>query len=131
MKIWKQKKAGKSARKRKTTHGLDRMIVKMCFSTGSSSCRKLSSGLAAQTFVVHGKTINSRLSEVDLKAYRPRKKPSLTEKMKASRHAWAVEHSDWTSTDWEQVKKVGLALISTLYLQTKLFARLFSRMNQT
>ena len=42
--------------------------------------------------------VNRRLCEVGLKAYRPRKKPCLTEKMKASRHAWAVEHSNWTST---------------------------------
>ena len=66
----------------------------MCLSNRRSSRRKISSGLAAQGFVVHRRTVNRRLSEVGLKAYRSRKKPRLTQKMKASHHAWAVEHSD-------------------------------------
>ena len=102
------KRAGKCGRKRKTTPRLDRKIVNMSLSNRKSSCRKISSGLAAQGFVVHRRTVNRRLCEVGLKAYRPRKKPRLTEKMKASRHAWAVEHSDWTAKDWEQVKKICL-----------------------
>ena len=78
------------------------------------------------------RTVNRRLREVGLKAYRPRKKPRLTKKMKASRHAWAVERSDWTSTDWEQVKKFSLVHsgFDFNYILTKLFARLFSRLNQ-
>ena len=47
------KRAGKCGRKRKTTPRLDRKIVKMCLSNRRSSCRKISSGLAAQGFVVH------------------------------------------------------------------------------
>ena len=100
------KRARKCGRKRKTTPRPDRKIVKMSLSNRRRSCRKISSGLAAQGFVVHRRTVSRRLFEVGLKANRLRKKPRLTEKVKASRHAWAVEHSDRTSTDWEQVKKV-------------------------
>ena len=71
-------------------------VVTMCLSNKRSSRRKISSGLAAQEFVVHRRTVYGRLCEVGLIAYRPRKKPRLTDKMKARRHAWAVEHSDWT-----------------------------------
>ena len=67
--------------------------------------QKILSGLAAQGFVVHRRTVNRRSCEVGLKAYRPREKPRLTVKMKAIRHAWAMKPSDWTSTDWEQVNK--------------------------
>ena len=104
----------------------------MCLSNRRRSCRKISSGLAAQGFVVHKKTANRRLFEVGLKAYRPKKKHRLTEKMKAGRHAWVVEHSDWTLTDWEQVKKICLAhsCFDFNCILTKLLARLFSLMNQ-
>ena len=96
------KRTGKCGRKGKTTPRLDRNIVKMCLSNRRRSCRKISSGLAALGFVVHKRTVSRRLFKVGLKVHRPRKKPRLTEKMKTSRHAWAVEHSDWTSMDWEQ-----------------------------
>ena len=83
--------------------------------------------------MVHKRTINRTLCEVGVKAYIPRKKPSLTETVKASRHAWAVEHSDWTLTDWEKVKKVCLVHsgFDFNFTLTKLFGRLFSRMNQS
>ena len=82
--------------------------------------------------MVHRRTVNRRLCNVGLKANRPRKKPRLTKKMKASRQAWAVEHSNWTSTDWEQVKNVCLVHSGFDFncILTKLSARLFSRMNQ-
>ena len=77
------KKAGKSG-KCKTIPRLDRKIVETCFSNRSSSCRKISSGLAAQGLWYIKKTFNRRLCEAGLKAYGPRQKPRLTEKMKAS-----------------------------------------------
>ena len=46
-------RAGKCGRKCKTTPRLERKIVKMCLSNRSSSCRKISSDLAAQEFAVH------------------------------------------------------------------------------
>ena len=125
------KRAGKCGRKHKATPILDKNIVKMGLSNKRSSRRKISSGLAAQEFVVHRKTVYRKLCEGGLKAYRPRKKPRLTDKIKARRHVWAVEHSDWTSTDWELVKKVCLVHCGYDFncILTKLFGRLFSRMN--
>ena len=48
---------------------------------------KISSVLASQRFVDHRLTVRRKLCKVSVKAYQPRKKPYLTEKMKAS-----VEH---------------------------------------
>ena len=90
------KRVKKCERKRQTTPRLDRKIVKMCLSDRRSSCKKISSGLAAQGLVVHRRTVIGKYCEVGLKAYRPRKKLRLTKKMKASLLAWAVEDSDWT-----------------------------------
>ena len=100
----------------------------MCLSNRKSSCRKISFGLAAQEFVVYRRAINKRLCEVGLKAYIPRKKPRLTEKTEASHHA-CVEQSNWTSTDWEQIRKVCLVQSGFDFNFIKLFARLFSRTN--
>ena len=63
------KRAGKCGKKRKTTHKLERKIVKMCLSNRTSSSRKNLSGLAAEGFVVHKRTVNRRFCEVGLKAY--------------------------------------------------------------
>ena len=86
MKIWRQNEQEKAEENVKPPP-LDRKIVKMCLSNRRRSCRKISSGPAAQGFEVHRRMVNRRLFKVGLKAYRPRKKPRLTEKMKASRHA--------------------------------------------
>ena len=48
--------------------------------------------LAKQGIVLNRKTINNRLLEQGLRAYRPRKKPRLTQKMKDARYQWAMEH---------------------------------------
>ena len=88
------KRVGKSGRKRKTTPRLDKKLVTMPLSESRSSCLKISSVLASQGFMVHRQAVNRRLCEVGQKAYRPRKKPRVTEKMKACRRAWTEQHTD-------------------------------------
>ena len=66
------KRAEKCEGKRKTTPRLDKQMIKMCLCSRRSLCRKIPSGLAAQGFVVHRRTVNRRLCAGGLKAYRPR-----------------------------------------------------------
>ena len=68
-----------------------------------ASSRKLSSELAKEGFEISRRTVNRRLQEAGLQAYRPRKKPRLTVKMKEDRLRWAREHQNWTTEDWERV----------------------------
>ena len=95
---------GKCGRKRKTTPRLDRKIKAMALKDRRASCKKLSMELAKQGDILSRRTINNRLLEQGLKAYRPRKKPRLTEKMKHARYQWAVQHESWTSEDWSKVR---------------------------
>ena len=64
---------------------LDRKIKAMELKNRRASCKKLSMELANQDIIVDRKTINNRLLEQGLKAYRPRKKPRLTQKIKQAR----------------------------------------------
>ena len=69
-----------------------------------ASCKKLSLELANQDIIVDKKTINNRLLEQGLKAYRPRTKPRLTQKMKQARYQWDLQHENLTSKGWSKVK---------------------------
>lgn len=101
--VKKTRRPGRCGRKRKTTPRLDRRIKAMAEKDPRASCRKLATELGKEGVQLDRKTVNNRLLEVGLKAYRPRKKPRLTEKMKATRYAWAKAHKNWTVDDWEQV----------------------------
>ena len=99
---------GNCGRKKKTTPRFDRKIKAIALKDRRASCKKLSIDLAKQGYVVSRSTINNRLIEQGLKAYRPRRKPRLTEKMKPARYLWAVEHETGTSEDWSKVIRVTL-----------------------
>lgn len=96
---------GKCGRKRKTSPRIDRMIIKMALKDRRASCRKLSSLMANEGIHLNRKTVNNRLLEAGLKAYRPRKKPRLTKAMVEARLKWAKDHAKWTSDDWRKVYK--------------------------
>jgi len=98
------KRVGKCGRKRVTTPRLDRKIISMSLNNRRASCSKLSRELLNENITVHPRTINNRLLERGLHAYRPRKKPRLTPMMMTARHAWAKTHIGWTSEQWEQVR---------------------------
>ena len=99
----KYKRVGNCGRKRSTTPRIDRRMVVMALKDRRASCKKISSVLASEGFKIHRRTVNRRLLGAGLKAYRPRKKPRLTEKMKKERLAWANEHKGWTADDWSKV----------------------------
>jgi hypothetical protein len=48
-------------------------------------------------------TVRRRLIEADMRAYRPRKKPKLTARMKKNRLVWAKQFVSWTEEDWKRV----------------------------
>lgn len=98
------KRVGNCGRKRVTTPRIDRKITRMSLNNRRSSCIKLSRELLKENITVHPRTINNRLLERGLHAYRPRKKPRLTPKMVTARYAWAKTHIGWTSEQWEQVR---------------------------
>ena len=79
----------------------------MALNDKRASCTKLSMELAKQGIVLHRKTINNRLLEQGLRAYRPRKKPRLTD----ARYQWAMEHQNWTSEDWAKVSYFLVILV--------------------
>ena len=91
----------KCGRKRTTALRLDRKVKAMTLKDRRASCKKLLMELANQDIIVDKKkTINNRLLEQELKAYRSRKKPRLTKKMKQARHHVALQHENWTSEYW-------------------------------
>lgn len=75
----------KCSRHKKTTPRMDRKIIKMSVSNRRASCRMISNDLAAKGITIARRTVNMRLLEAGLKAYRPRKKSRLTDKMKQAR----------------------------------------------
>jgi DNA-directed RNA polymerase I, II, and III subunit RPABC1 len=96
-------RVGKCGRKRITTERLDRKIKNISQNDRRKSCTKISMELAQQGIKVSRRTVNNRLLEQGLKAYRPRKKPRLTEKMKQARYEWAKLHENWTQEEWNRV----------------------------
>lgn len=97
------KRVGKCGRKRKTTPRADRKIKTMALKDRRLTCRRISSFLMEERINISRRTVNRRLLECGLKAYRPRKKPRLTVKMKEARLTWAKAHKHWTEYDWSKV----------------------------
>ena len=101
-------RVGKCGRKRKTSSRMDRKIIKEALLNRRLTCRQISFQLAAEGVILARRTVNKRLLEVGLKAYRPRKKPRLTEMMMKTRYAWAKNHVEWTYEQWEKVRMTHL-----------------------
>ena len=99
----KNKRVGNCGRRRKTTPHMDRRMVVMALKDRRASCMKISSVLASEGFKIHWRTVNRRLIGAGQKAYRPRKKPRLTEKMNMQRLAWANEQKEWTADEWSKI----------------------------
>lgn len=99
-------RAGNCGRKRKTTPRADRKIVKLALRNRRLSCRKIAALVGEEGINLHPRSVNNRLLEAGLRAYRPRKKPRLTTAMMQSRCEWAKQHVQWTSDDWKQVSSL-------------------------
>lgn len=101
-------RTGRCGRKRKTTPRSDRKIQLMALHDKRKSCKAIASELQAEDINISRVTVNRRLLERDLRAYRPRKKPRLTNTMIKARRDWADAHADWTSDEWEKVRVIHL-----------------------
>ena len=70
---------------------------------------------------VPGRTVRRRLSETEVNAQRPRKKPLLTENYRRLRLGWATTHTPWTLDDWKSVlftneSKISIGNDGALYV---------------
>lgn len=95
--------AARSGRPKKTS-GADDRLIRRCVtrnpraSTADVQCELLAAGVN-----VHRSTISRRLKAMDLKAFRPSKKPLLTAAMRKKRLQFAKAYLHWTADDWRQV----------------------------
>lgn len=98
-----QRRAG-SGRKRVTTKCQDRYLKRMSIKNRHASAPDLKVQLENACGVsVSARTVQRRLVECGLLAYRPKKKPLLTNKMKQKRLSWAKQHVSWTMDQWNSV----------------------------
>lgn len=97
------RRKGNCGRKRNTTPRIDRKIKNLALKNRKASCKQISGMLANEGILVDRKTVNNRLLEANLRAYRPRRKPLLTKAMIQSRREWALQHKSWTINDWKKV----------------------------
>ena len=91
-------------RKMKSTIRQDRALVRLSLSnrrlTNSDLCQewRQSTGVEVST-----STIRKRLLRSGLRGCKAKKKPKVSEKQRKARIAWAKEHLNWTSEDWDKV----------------------------
>ena len=88
----------------KSTIRQDRALVRLFLSnrrlTNSDLCEEWrhSTGVKVST-----STIRKRLLRSGLRGCKAKKKPKVLEKQRKARIAWAKEHLNWTSEDWDKV----------------------------
>jgi transposase len=97
------KRKGKCGRKRLTTVQDERSLVRLSKSNRKFTSRRLMIEMNAAGVQLSSRTVRRRLIEAGLRAYRPRKKPRLTETMKKKRLQWAKQFAKWTVDDWKRV----------------------------
>ena len=93
-----------TGRKRITTKREDRLITQISLADRTKTTPRIQASLGEH----HGRalsvsTIQRRLREVGLKAYRARKKPRLTQQHRRKRFEFAMKHRHWTVADWSNV----------------------------
>ena len=101
-------RTGRCGRKRKTTPRTDTKIKQLALHDKRKSCKSIASELQADNIVVSRITVNRRLLECGLRAYRPRKKPRLTNAMIKAHKDRADAHANWTSDQWEKERVIHL-----------------------
>ena len=93
-----------SGRKRVTTQRQDRIMTRISLADRRKTALQISACLKEHhNFAVSVSTVQRRLREVGLKAYRARKKPRLTLTHRQKRLQFAVKHRYWTAAEWSKV----------------------------
>lgn len=94
----------KSGRPRKTTQKMDRRIHRLCEKDRFRSATDIAAEINATNDIqISARTVRRRLEHFQLRARRPRKKPTMSTKNRKMRLAFANAHKHWTSQDWQNV----------------------------
>ena len=94
----------KSARPRKSTPRDDHVIRRIAVRSLMSSASKIRYALLGKGTEISRRTVSRRLvDDFGLKAYKPARKPRLTQAMKNKRLAFAKKHATRTKQQWSKV----------------------------
>lgn len=93
-----------TGRKRITTQRQDRIITRISLADRRKTAPQIRADLEEHhSMKVSVTTVQRRLLEVGLKAYRARKKPRLTRVHRQRRMEFAQAYRHWTASDWSKV----------------------------
>jgi len=95
--------AARSGRPRKTSKKDDRVIRRLVFTRPTATTADVQRQLATAEIHIHRSTISRRLKAMNLKAFRPARKPLLTPAMRKRRLQFAKAHRHWTAQEWRKV----------------------------
>ena len=109
--VWlKREKAGeglksKPGRGRKSSvHPVVKRVIAMSVTKRRRSTRKLAKRLTAAGYPVSHGTVHTYLRKnLNVKPYKPSKRPKLTKKQQNHRLEFAKERKNWTEKDWQRV----------------------------
>jgi transposase len=91
-------------RKRLTIAAEDRYLIRLSLKNRRASSADLKRTWQEGSGVTSSaRTVRRRLLTAGLPARRPRRKPLLSQAMRAARLKWAKQHSNWTAERWSQV----------------------------
>lgn len=94
----------RSGRPRKTTAREDRYLQRQATQRRRTTANVMRHHLRAATnTIISGQTTRNRLHDVNLRARRPVKRPTLTQNHRARRRAWCTPHVRWTRAQWARV----------------------------
>lgn len=95
--------AERSGRPKKTTSYDDRVIRRSMVFNPWCTTEDVRKNLLYAGINLHRSTISRRLKAMDLKAFKPAKKPLLTQASRKKRLQFAKTYRHWTSEDWKKV----------------------------
>jgi len=95
--------AARSGRPKKTTVNDDRIIRRTVIINPRATTADAQRELLTAGVNVHRSTISRRLKTMDLRAFKPAKKPLLTVAMRRKRLEFAKAYRNWTADDWGRV----------------------------
>lgn len=96
-------RVGRCGRKRSTSKTTDRVMGRMVIRDPSISSHQIAANLTQMDVRISHMTVRRRLSENGFRSIKPKSKPRLTPAMRSKRLRWAIEHKNWTVSDWNKV----------------------------
>ena len=90
---------GRCGRKRISSQQDDRTLVRLSKANRKMTSHRLMLEVNTSSVQMSSRTVQRRLIEAGLRAYRPRKKPKLTVAVMKKRVSWAKQFAMWTEED--------------------------------